>query len=578
MQENRLFKKFLTTFVGFVLLPVLIIIFALLLYANQLQLKNDLAQNDQLAAQTVSAVSLQMELAKNICQSILQNQNMLNFFDKEYTTSPDLSYYHTTIHDFVSATNGVSDVALRIYLENETIPMGFGIFYPMRYIDRTDAFKAFYASDAESIWFAGTFDEELPMFLRFGSSDTFHRLQKITQGTAVLGVVETIISKESFVVTDSFSEVKLEPLVANGCYIYNYSNRMLGEDDLQRATAASGISYNHHLVYSHHELTDSPFDIVVISSRSQFPATSIIMVLLFLAVSATMLAGFFIYNRRMVRDLHYCLDGMAQAIENDFEMPAQYSSFSTDKVSRRRDEISTLAQRIAYLLQQIRTLLDQRVQKETAAKEAVLLALQHQINPHFLYNTMEIFSSRMELAGLYEDSEAITAFCHMLRYNMNTKDFLATLNEEVSQVKDYVAIQKIREIPFEITFDISPDLLRERTIRFLLEPFIENSFKYRGAASPLRILVAAKRCGEQIEISISNNGEPFSPARVAELNERFRSSPVSVQSKGSRVGLSNINSRLKLFYGEDHYIRVSCDGAVTTFRFLIERRPSPEER
>ena len=109
-----------------------------------------------------------------------------------------------------------------------------------------------------------------------------------------------------------------------------------------------------------------------------------------------MLAGFFTYNRRMVRDLHYCLDGMAQAIENDFEMPAQYGSFSTDKVSRRRDEISTLAQRIAYLLQQIRTLLDQRVQKETAAKEAVLLALQHQINPHFLYNTMEIFSSRME--------------------------------------------------------------------------------------------------------------------------------------------------------------------------------------
>lgn len=575
MQENRLFKKFLTTFAGFVLLPFLIIVIALLVYTNRLQLKNDIAQNTQLAAQTVSAVSQQTELAKSISQSILHNQNLLNFFDKEYTTSPDLSYYHTTVHDFVTATNGVSDVTLRIYLENGSIPMGFGIFYPMRYIDRTDAFRSFYASEDESIWLAGTFDEELPAFVRSGSSNTFHRLEKIRVGSATLGVVETIIPKQSFVVT---AEVRLEPLVANRCCIYNYSNRPLSEKDIQTATVSPGVSYNYRLVYSHHELTDSPFDIVVISSRNQIPAVNIIMVLLFLVAFFVMLAGFFSYNRRMVQDLHYCLDGMAVAIENDFEMPAQFGSFSTAEVSKRRDEISTLAQRIAYLLRQIRDLLDQKVQKETAAKEAVLLALQHQINPHFLYNTMEVFSSRMELAGLYEESGAITAFCHMLRYNMNTKDFLATLGEEVSQVKDYVAIQKIRDIPFEITFDISQELLRERTIRFLLEPFIENSFKYRGTASPLRILVAAKDLGPQIEISISNNGDPFSPERVAELNERFQNSPVSVQSGGNRIGLSNINSRLKLFYGEGHYIQVSCDGTAITFRFLIERRPSAEER
>ena len=241
------------------------------------------------------------------------------------------------------------------------------------------------------------------------------------------------------------------------------------------------------------------------------------------------------------------------------------------------DEISVLARRITYLLGQIRSLLDQKVQKETAAKEAVLLALQHQINPHFLYNTMEVFSARMELAGLYEESGAISAFCRMLRYNMNTKDMMVAIKQEVRQVKDYLAIQRIRNIPFEIVFDIPPELMEEPVIRFLLEPFVENSFKYRGSVSPLYIRILVQRFGQQMEISIENNGESISPDRMAELNERFRNEPVSVKSLGNHIGLTNINSRLKLFYGEDHYIQVRSNGGITAFRFCVERRTLPSQ-
>ena len=69
----------------------------------------------------------------------------------------------------------------------------------------------------------------------------------------------------------------------------------------------------------------------------------------------------------------------------------------------------------------------------------------------------------------------------------------------------------------------------------------------------------------------------FPPDRLAELNERFRSEPVSVKSPGSRVGLTNINSRLKLFYGEGHYIQASSGGGITAFRFRVERRALPPQ-
>lgn len=575
MGENRLFKKFLRSFFCFVLLPFGVILTGIVVYTNQLQLKNDMAQNENLASQVVNAISQQTELAKNMCNSILQNQSILNFFDKEYTTSPDLLYYRTTIYDFVKTTNGMSDIRLRVYMENESIPMGFGVFYPMRYIDRSEAFRTFYGSERESIWLDGDFDQELPENQRTGSGDTYHYLHKIQVGTRLLGVVEAMVPKRVLAVHDP--QAQPGPVVADGCYYYNYSPAPLTEEQLCALAGGDGTGHTRSLVYSRHELPKGPFSVVVISPRAQITSVTVLSVLLLLAVVAALLAGFFLYNRRMIQDIHHCLDEMAVAIENDFNPHAGPPGSSIAEIAKRRDEISVLAQRITYLLGQIRSLLDQKIQEETASKEAVLLALQHQINPHFLYNTMEVFSARMELAGLYEESSAISAFCRMLRYNMNTKELMSTLEEEIGQVKYFAAIQRIRSIPFEIEFDIPPALLKERVIRFLLEPFVENSFKYRGEASPLRVSISARALGDQMEVRIENNGEPVSAGRMAELNERFQNGPVSAKSRGTRVGLSNINSRLKLFYGDSHYIQVGRDGEITTFRFLIERRPGGAE-
>lgn len=93
----------------------------------------------------------------------------------------------------------------------------------------------------------------------------------------------------------------------------------------------------------------------------------------------------------------------------------------------------------------------------------------------------------------------------------------------------------------------------------------------------MEVSVSARMLDGQIELLIRNNGEAVLPERMVELNERFKNGPVSVKSHGMRIGLNNINSRLKLFYGESHYIRVDCDGEITTFRFLVERRPDRVE-
>lgn len=576
MNQNRLFKKFLFIFLCLVLLPFMLLLFFLFWRANVLQLKNDIAHNENLTLQTINTVYQQTELAENMCKAVIQNQNFINFLDKQYTTTPDLLYYRTTIRDFVKVTNGVSDIKLRIYVENETIPLGFGIFYPMHYINPTTEFSDFYPSDSESIWLQDHSDMPITKNHLANQTECYHYLRKIRIASRNLGIVEAVVPSSVYTIQEPLSNTTLTPVTFDGCQVYNYSGRPLSDEELIHCMTCSGTEHSRSLIYTFVDNATGPFDILVVTSRSQITNVHISLFFLIPALFAAVMAGFFLYNRRAIRDIHSCLDGMELAIQQNFEPPADRDFLPTERILQRNDEISVLANRINYLLQQIRTLLAREIQQQTAAKDAQLLALQHQINPHFLYNTMEVFSARMELAGLYEESGAISAFCRMLRYNMNTIELMTTLADEIQQVKYYLAIQKIRNIPFQVDFDIPEELLHARTIRFLLEPFVENSFKYRGAASPLRIKITAKIVNDGIELSIRNNGDTLGDERIQELNNRFASSSTSLKTSGEHIGLNNINSRLKLFYGDDHCIHVEREHDEMCFRFLVEYSPAQQ--
>jgi len=566
MNQRRLFNKLLLRFFCLVLLPFIVLLLLLLRFSNQLQLKNDIAQNEIITLQALNSIHRQTEFAENMCKTVIQNQNLVNFLDKQYETMPDFLYYRTTIRDFVCVTNGVSDITLRIYMENPTIPMGFGIFYPMSFINPIPEFENFYSSDDDDLWLKLPDDESLAQNHSPNQRDCYHYLHKIEIASRCIGIIEAIVPQSIFDITSTDSNVQIKPLELENGYLYNYSNQGLSAAQIQ---ALAQNSHDKNLVATVHDSPSLPFSIMVVTERSHITGLDIALILLISALFFTMIIFFFAYNKHFIQDIHSCLDGMEMAIANNFKSPSSHQFLPIEELSQRNDEISALAQRVNYLLQAVRTLLSKEVEQQTAAKEAQLLALQHQINPHFLYNTMEIFSSRMELSGLYEESDAISAFCRMLRYNINTSNFVSTIGEEVQQIKYYLNIQKIRGIAFDVDFDIPEDISKEKIIRFVLVPFIENSFKYRGTAPLLRISVSAGLKNNCIEIVIRNNGKPLSAEQTARLNELFSNSVTTMKTTGHHIGLKNINSRLKLFYGEAHRIHVECDGVITSFRFLL---------
>jgi sensor histidine kinase YesM len=208
-------------------------------------------------------------------------------------------------------------------------------------------------------------------------------------------------------------------------------------------------------------------------------------------------------------------------------------------------------------------LFDKNLKQEIANKEAQFIALQHQINPHFIYNTMEVFSSKMEIYGHYEESEAMTAFADMFRYNINKTLRVARVSEEIAQAKSYIDIQKLRCPNLELIIQVSEELAEQKIIRFIFQPLIENCISH-GIANPkdaLKIQISAYYMNNNSEIAftVCDYGRGIPAAKLDEINRALQQPPAdgTISSGGSSIGLYNINRRLKLFYGDEYCLQIS---------------------
>ncbi|WP_163215831.1 sensor histidine kinase [Clostridium thermarum] len=239
------------------------------------------------------------------------------------------------------------------------------------------------------------------------------------------------------------------------------------------------------------------------------------------------------------------------------------------------DEVGQMAHSFNILIEKINTLINDSIKRETAHKDAQLAALQYQINPHFIYNTIDIFRMKLEMEGDFEMADSIASFGKLLRYNMNRDSQYATIQEEVDYVEKYIQLQKVRHgdrIKFEV--DLPVELKNVKLIRFILQPIVENSISHgfgRGKRE-LSIKLNFFRSSASIHIQVIDNGVGISKEKLEQLNQYFRSSkPLGKKLDTDKsIGLENINGRIKLFYGEQYFIKLeSVEGEYTKLMINI---------
>ena len=243
-----------------------------------------------------------------------------------------------------------------------------------------------------------------------------------------------------------------------------------------------------------------------------------------------------------------CLTAMDISIHNNY---------TTRIPVKGNNEISHICERINLLLNQAASLSEQNIRKETSNKETRLIALQHQINPHFIYNTMEVFSSKMKLYGHYEESDAMVAFANIFRYNISTNDALVTIVEELRQMHNYLNIQKLRYTNISLIEDIDPALQFALIPKFTFQPIIENAISHglTSKEQPLTLTVSASVTDDFLSVSILDNGIGMLPRQLESLKQALASAE-EISTDGHSVGLKNINTRLILYFGEASHLTI----------------------
>ncbi|QJD86464.1 sensor histidine kinase [Cohnella herbarum] len=240
--------------------------------------------------------------------------------------------------------------------------------------------------------------------------------------------------------------------------------------------------------------------------------------------------------------------------------------------SRRRDEIGWLYQGFDQMVKRIQGLVEEVYQSEKLKKELEFQVLSHQINPHFLYNTLESIRWKAEQYRMRDISEMVASLGNLLRLSLNEGRELTTVAREIEQARAYVDIERARlDKPFQVKFMMEEEILGKAMLRLLLQPLMENAIHHGIRDNPERgkIIVLGRKVGADLQFELHDNGKGI-PADV--LPQLLSPVPHAETGKRRGVGLRNIHQRLQLYYGDDYGLQIDSglgQGTKITIRHPI---------
>ena len=244
-------------------------------------------------------------------------------------------------------------------------------------------------------------------------------------------------------------------------------------------------------------------------------------------------------------------------------------------------EVEHLGCTLRSTVEQIRQLMQDIVVEQEEKRKSELDALQSQINPHFLYNTLDSIVWMIE-GERYEDAVfMITQLASLFRISLSRGKTVISVEDELKHARNYMNIQKVRyKNIFEVRFDIDPEILQCCTVKLVVQPLLENAIYYGVECmdGDGEIDVNGYRREDDIYIEVRDNGLGIPEDEVEQLlKENNR-----VHKRGSGVGLLNVHNRIRLRFGEEYGLEIESEpDEGTTVRIhlpYIVYTPEEQER
>lgn len=331
---------------------------------------------------------------------------------------------------------------------------------------------------------------------------------------------------------------------------------------------SNAITHKNYIV-TKHRIPNSNWLMVGVSSMEEVERLETKLVRTLLWVSALiLLSGIvmsWIISQKLTRPLIELQNAMMQMDENWGHLTIKPNS---------SNEVMALTREYNALLDRIRILTQDIAQKENAKRIFELKALQSQINPHFLYNTLDTILWLAEFGENEKVVEVSKALGEMLRLSLNINQSAVSLEQEIAHVENYLRIQQQRyEDKINYTIQGNKELLIASVPKLILQPIVENSIYHgiRPKEGKGHIDIRYWRENDDLMITVEDDGLGYNPSR--EEDEHL------IKTKLGGIGMSNVDQRIRILCGEDYGIEVhNREGGGTIVRYRIMLCPKIMEQ
>jgi two-component system sensor histidine kinase YesM len=259
--------------------------------------------------------------------------------------------------------------------------------------------------------------------------------------------------------------------------------------------------------------------------------------------------------------------GPLRTINKEIKLLAQNNFHSQMKLTGIL-EFDGLLEQFFNMKNKLADLFKELEEKERKKRVVEIEKLLHQINPHFLHNTLNTVQWLARMNGQDEIDRLVALFTRVLHYNLGKEGGVVSLGEEIGVLQDYVDLQRIRyAYHFDVQIKVDPSLMQERIPRFIMQPIVENAIYHGLKDKNGYIQIDVCKEGGDLAITVKDNGAGMTDQDIIRLldNQADESNKV-----GMGIGLSYVKHMLEVYYGDRAAMEIKgVIGEGTTFKLRL---------
>lgn len=314
-------------------------------------------------------------------------------------------------------------------------------------------------------------------------------------------------------------------------------------------------------------IANTRWKVAVFTNNSQVYGVLTIFIVLVVLITLVLALIYVVTVYLIVKQVTYPLYRLQNEMNKVRDLNYETNRRQLKKGSK---EIIQLDATFNEMMIRIRDLASKLVEERDAQRKSELKALQNQINPHFLYNTLDSIIYMIDKGENQKAEEMIVALSKFFRISISRGHNIISLKDEIEHVRNYLLIQKIRfGEQFSYKIDVASELNKYYVIKLILQPLVENAIEHglNDNESGGEILIKGVENDEFIILSVTDNGYGISEERLSEIYKSL-----SDDSIHQGVGIKNVYQRIKIYYGKEADLKInSVEDEGTTISIYIPK-------